>query len=253
MYVLARASPVHGEDEQVVGLTILFQDVTRLRRFDELKTDLVATVAHEFRTPLTSLRMAIHLCVEGAAGALSPKQSELLHAAREDCERLQGIVGGQLELHRRAVASDSLLQQAIDDHRANARERGIELGKSALTVDRRVLVDPERVRIVLSNLVLNALRHTPSGGTVELRAAPEDQHLRFEVTDTGGGIPADSLPRLFDRFYRVPGTQGSGAGLGLFICKEIVEAHGGRIGVESDLGHGALFWFTLPLAPSGAT
>jgi signal transduction histidine kinase/HAMP domain-containing protein len=262
-FFLARANPVIDEENRPLGLTILFQDVTRLRRFDELKTDMVATVAHEFRTPLTSLRMAIHLCAEGAVGPLTPKQADLLFAARDDCERLQGIVddlldlsriqAGKIELHRRAVSSGSLLAEAIDEHRSEAQGRSIALELNPLTVDRSVLADPDRVQLVLSNLVKNALCHTPPAGRVELRAAPEsDGFLRFEVSDTGPGIPEEHQPQLFQRFFRVPGAPPGGAGLGLYICKEIVESHGGKIGVESDPGQGAIFWFTLPVAASTA-
>src|SRR5438105_15895124 len=99
-YYLLRASPVYDEQGRITGATAILQDVTRLRRFDELKNDLLATVAHEFRTPLTSLRMAIHLCIEGTVGPLTEKQADLLHAAREDCERLQSIVDDLLNLSR---------------------------------------------------------------------------------------------------------------------------------------------------------
>jgi signal transduction histidine kinase len=255
---LARANPLVGEEGRTVGCTILFQDVTRLRRFDELKTDMVATVAHEFRTPLTSLRMAIHLTAEGAVGPLTDKQAELLFAAREDCERLQGIVddlldlsriqAGKIELHTRSVRSGELMQEAIDLHRALAREHGVAVELGAPTIDRPVLADPDRVQLVLGNLVVNAIQHSPSGARVELRAAPADGLVRFEVSDDGPGIAAEYLPRLFERFYRIPGAPAGGAGLGLYICKEIVEAHGGAVGVESDLGHGSIFWFTLPVA-----
>lgn len=261
-YFLARATAVQNEQGRSVGFTVLFQDVTRLRRFDELKTDLVATVAHEFRTPLTSLRMAIHLCVEGAAGDLTAKQGELLGAARDDCERLQSIVNeildlsriqnGRVELHLRATSAKTLLTQAVDDHRQLARERGIELRIGAMTVERAVLADPPRIRLVLANLLTNALRYTPRGGSVELRAAPEDHAVRFEISDTGPGIAAPDLARVFDRFFRAAGAPEGGAGLGLFICKEIVEAHEGRIGAESDPGQGAIFWFTLPAASAHA-
>jgi signal transduction histidine kinase len=142
----------------------------------------------------------------------------------------------------------AILQQAADAHRASAAERELSLDVGPLSVDRQVLADPERIQLVLGNLVQNALRHTPSGGHVELRAAPEADALRFQVSDTGPGIAAEHLPRLFERFSRVPGGIPGGAGLGLFICKEIVEAHGGKVGVESEVGHGSIFWFTLPLA-----
>ena len=257
-YFLTRAHPVNDEEARPSGLTILFQDVTRLRRFDELKNDLVATVAHEFRTPLTSLRMAIHLCVDGAVGPLTDKQADLLFAARDDCERLQGIVddlldlsriqAGRIELHTRPTLSTTIMGQAVDAHRALAADKAVRLALGALTVERQVLADPDRVQLVVSNLVQNAIRHTPAGGSVELRAAPQGDALRFEVSDTGPGIAAEFLPRLFDRFYRVPGAPSGGAGLGLYICKEIVEAHGGRVGVESEPGRGSIFWFTLPLA-----
>jgi NtrC-family two-component system sensor histidine kinase KinB len=258
-YFLSRAMPVFGERGELVGLTVLLQDVTRLRRFDELKNDLVATVAHEFRTPLTSLRMAIHLCLEGTVGPISEKQADLLFAAREDCERLQGIVddlldlsriqAGRIELHSRPVSSASLLESAIDAHRAIAKERKVELSLGAPTIDKAVLADTDRLQLVLGNLVSNALRHTREGGRVDLRAAPDGKQVRFEVRDTGEGIAREHLDRLFERFYRVPGAQSGGAGLGLYIAKEIVDAHGGHIGVESDPGQGSVFWFTLPAAP----
>jgi signal transduction histidine kinase len=257
-YFLTRAHPMNDEEARPSGLTILFADVTRLRRFDELKNDLVATVAHEFRTPLTSLRMAIHLCVDGAVGPLTDKQADLLFAAREDCERLQGIVddlldlsriqAGRIELHLRPTLSTTIMGQAVDAHRALAADKAVTLALGALSVERQVLADPDRVQLVVSNLVQNAIRHTPAGGSVELRAVPEGDTMRFEVSDSGAGIAAEFLPRLFDRFYRVPGAPSGGAGLGLYICKEIVEAHGGRVGVESEPGRGSIFWFTLPLA-----
>ncbi|HEY2744980.1 MAG TPA: ATP-binding protein [Polyangia bacterium] len=260
-FLLLRANPVLGESEEVAGLTIVMQDVTRLRRFDELKNDLVATVAHEFRTPLTSLRMAIHLCVDGAVGPLTDKQADLLFAAREDCERLQGIVddlldlsriqAGRIEVHARPVEARALIDAAIDQHRAAARDKGVELGLGAPIFDRVVLADPDRLGLVLGNLVTNAVRHTPARGSVQLRSAPDDGMVRFEVVDTGEGIDPKWFPTLFDRFFRIPGSKpGSGVGLGLYICKEIVEAHGGQIGVSSEPGHGSVFWFTLPAAPS---
>jgi signal transduction histidine kinase len=258
-YLLPRANPVAGEEGGIIGLTIVFQDVTRLRRFDELKTDMVATVAHEFRTPLTSLRMAIHLCADGVVGPLTDKQADLLFAARDDCARLQSIVddlldlsriqAGHIELHRRNVSAMALIQQTLDEHRELARQAQVELEVGAPSIDRPVTADPDRVDLVLSNLVSNAIRHTPPHGRVDVRAAPDKDGVRFEVRDSGPGIAAEHIPRLFERFYRTPEAPPGGAGLGLYICKEIVTAHGGRIGVESDPGHGAVFWFTLPRAP----
>jgi PAS domain S-box-containing protein len=259
--LLPRATPMVDAEGRPVGITVVLQDVTRLRRFDELKTDLVATVAHEFRTPLTSLRMAVHLCAEGVVGPLTAKQTDLLFAARDDCERLQGIVddlldlsrvqAGRIELHTRAVSPSVMLAQVADEQRAAASGRGVSLSVVGVG-DHMVQADPDRIHLVLSNLVANALRHTPSGGTVTLEANPEGKLLRFVVRDSGAGIAAEHHARIFERFFRVPGAPPGGAGLGLFICKELVEAHGGRVGVESEIGRGSRFWFTLPLVENRA-
>ncbi|MFN7951301.1 MAG: ATP-binding protein [bacterium] len=256
-YLLPRASPLYG-GAGVTGVTVILQDVTRLRRFDELRNDLVATVAHEFRTPLTSLRMAIHLCLEGAAGAITAKQAELLHAGRDDCERLQRIVddlldlarlqSGKVDLALHAVRAASLLDEARESHLADARHRSVEIEADVVVDLPEVLADRDRMALVLSNLITNAIRFTPSGETVRLGARLEDGNVRFEVRDRGPGVAADLRERIFDRFFRAPGAPPGGSGLGLSIAKEIVEAHGGRIGVEDNDDGGAVFWFTLPLA-----
>lgn len=257
-YLLPRATPVYEPQGGVVGATVVLQDVTRLRRFDELKNDLVATAAHEFRTPLTSLRMAIHLCLEQVVGPVTEKQADLLFAAREDCERLQAMVddlldlsrleAGRIEMHPRPIAAAALAKAAIETHRAAAEERGVQLSAQLSLVDEEVLADPERIVLVFSNLVTNAIRHTPSAGKIEVRARLTDGSVRFEVADTGEGISQEYQRRIFDKFFRLPGSASNGAGLGLSIAKEIVLGHGGEIGVESQPGQGSLFWFTLPRA-----
>ncbi len=255
-WLLPRGSPVYGESGEVVGATVLLQDVTRLRRVDELKNDLVATVAHEFRTPLTSLRMAIHLCVEGVVGPVTEKQADLLHAAREDCERLQGIVDELLDLSRiqagrlmldvRHAGTAVLVEEALAVHRAAAEERGVRLSHEVVPGAEEVEVDAERVQLVLSNLVGNGVRHTPVGGKVSVRVTRGETRVRFEVKDTGEGIAPEEQARIFDKFYRAPGALAGGAGLGLSIARDIVRAHGGEIGVVSEVGRGSTFWFTLP-------
>jgi signal transduction histidine kinase len=255
-YYLARATPVYAEAGNITGATVILQDVTRLHRFDQLKNDLVATVAHEFRTPLTSLRMAVHLCLEQAAGPLTDRQADLLYAAREETERLQRIVdelldlaklqGGRMQLTRRPATARGLVDAALDAQRSIAAERNVALVTAVAPGLPELSVDADRLQLVFANLLTNAIRHSPPGAAVTLGAAAAEGGLRFAVTDEGPGIAADRRAVIFEKF-----TQGSdapgGAGLGLSIAKEIVAAHGGRIGVESEIGHGSEFWFELPV------
>jgi signal transduction histidine kinase/HAMP domain-containing protein len=258
VHLLPRATPIYGAEGAIDGTTIVLQDVSRLHRVGELKDNLVATVAHELRTPLTSLRMAIHMCAEGAAGELSERQQDLLHVARDDCERLQAIVeelldlsriqSGRIELNRRRVGTGSLVQQAAQAHEAAARLAGLALKREVLPGLGAVEVDPDRVQLVFDNLITNALRHTRAGEVV-VRALPAGSFVRFEVADTGVGIAPEHQDAIFEKFYRVPGEARGGAGLGLFIAREIARAHGGQIGLTSEVGKGTTFWFTIPAAP----
>ena len=254
--LLPRATPLYSEKGAIIGATLVLQDVTRLLRFDELKNDLVATVAHEFRTPLTSLRMAIHILAEATVGEINEKQADLLFAAREDCERLQGIVddlldlsriqSGKVEVSPVALSAKTVIESGAAALEPRAAEAGVRLEVSLEEPIRPVLVDPERIQLVFDNLIGNALRHSHSGGRVELSAAAQDRAVRFEVKDHGEGIPPEYQERIFEKFFRVPGTKGEGIGLGLYISREIVRAHRGEMGVSSAQGEGSRFWFTLP-------
>ena len=261
LHLLPRATPIYTDEGVLSGTTILLQDVTRLLRFDELKTNLVATVAHEFRTPLTSLRMAIHMSLEGAVGEIDKRQADLLYVAREDCERLQSIVdelldmsriqAGRIDISVRRVDAEDLIAAAADAHQGAARSAGVLLRTEILPGIGGIQADPDRLRLVFDNLITNALRYTHEGEIV-VRALPEDGRIRFEVTDTGSGIALEHQASIFEKFYRAPGAPSGGAGLGLFIAKQIVEAHGGHIGFASTPGRGTTFWFTLPTAPEDA-
>jgi signal transduction histidine kinase len=242
----------------VVAAAVVLQEVTRLRRFDEMRDDLVSTVAHQFRTPLTSLRMAVHLCLEGVAGPVTEKQADLLQAAREESERLQTMVdelldlarlqAGRFELEREPVGADHLLREAHRAMRPAAEERGAVLELAPVLPPDAVEADAERVQLVFANLLENAIRHTPQGGRVRMGATSSEDSVRFEVSDEGPGVPPEQRARVFEKFVRLPGAPPGGAGIGLSIARDVVRAHGGEIGVEGEPGSGATFWFTLPRA-----
>lgn len=254
---LPQVLPISDRYGYTLGAAIVLKDVTGFRHLDQLKSDLVATVSHELKTPLTNLRLAVHLLLEETVGPLTPKQTELLLDARESAERLLQIIEHLLALARlqqreqrlqlRPHAPVELLRTAADAYAAQAQDRHINLVIAASDDVAPVNVDPGRMVQALSNLVDNALSHTDPGGTVTLSAAATDRGVRFTVADTGTGIAADALPHVFDRFYRAPDSDRPGStGLGLAIVREIAEAHGGTADAESTPGRGSAFHLTLP-------
>ncbi|MGB8223080.1 MAG: ATP-binding protein [Polyangiales bacterium] len=260
-WVLVSATPVRTRSEVLSGVTVAMRDVTRSRRIEGFKGDLVAAAAHELRTPLTSLHMAVHLCLEQAAGPLTDRQQDLLATARQDCERLQSVVEELLEMARlesgaaRLVRSKvnvgELLRDALSRNEAQARQRGKRLelvpGDSLLTID----ADFARLQRVLDNLIENAFVHAGDGGRVALGFERDDGSVSVHVDDTGPGIPPELRERVFAKFFRAPGTSKQGSGLGLSIVEDTVRAHGGLVGVESSPLGGARFWFRLPVKAAG--
>ena len=253
-YLLPRATPVHAEEGDIAGATVMLQDVTRLRRVDELRNDIVATLARELSAPLAALRMGIHLCLEQAAGPLTEQQSDLLYACRDDCDRLQSIVdellhlariqGTAVELHERVTVPASLVDTAVDAQRALAVKHHVHLESDVPTGTGDVYADRERVRVVLMNLLTHSIRRSPPGSAVMVRARRAAGEVRFEVTDAGEAISKELQSTVFDRFAPHDAANG-GTGVELSFAKEIVEAHGGRIGIDSERGAGTTFWFTL--------
>ena len=259
-FYLPHAVPI-ADGDRTVGVTLVLADVTNLRRLDEMKSGLLSVVSHELKTPLTSIRMAVHLLAEERVGPLTAKQAELVTAAREDSDRLDRIIAGLLDMGRmesgradldlRPARPEQLAESAAAPLRAAFHDKGV-----GLTVDVPidlpvVAVDPGRVGHVFTNLLTNAMKFTDAGGRVTVSAVAEGDRVRFAVVDTGVGIPAEHLPRVFERFFRVPGQPAStGAGLGLAIARDIVRGHGGDVDVSSDVGRGTRFTFTLPTATS---
>ena len=264
-FFLPRVLTMRTKDEALFGVAVVLYDVTRFRLLDAAKSDLVATVSHELKTPLTSVRMVLHILLEKTVGPLTPGQEELVQTGCEDTERLLRILNNLLDLarleagdpglHLEAVPPAELLQEAVEDlaEKASAKALKLELqcdpGLPAVSVDR------QRVAHVFANLLANAIKHSPAGGEILLRAtAVGDDTVEFSIADQGPGIPQEYQGRIFDRFFRAPGQVKPGAGLGLSIAREITTAHGGRLWVQSAPGHGSTFRLALKTAaiPVGA-
>ncbi len=255
---LPHATPINDAvTGELVGVTVLLQDVTRLRRLDELKGNLVNTVAHELRTPLTSLGMALHLALdERVSGPLDPKLLELLVTAREDVTRLRALVEdlldlsriqeGRIVLRKERVPVPLILSEVAEAVRAEAEARRVEIQIEAPPEIAPVEVDRSRLQVALTNLAVNGVRHTPEGTTVTLRARGALGTVRFEVDDAGPGVPPSEREHIFEPFVRGQAEESAGAGLGLYIAREVARAHGGRIGVGDAESGGARFWFELP-------
>jgi signal transduction histidine kinase len=228
-----------------------------------VKTDLVATASHELKTPLTSVRLALHLLLEETIGPLTAKQTELLLDARDNAERLLAMVNNLLDLAKleqghaylelRPEAPASLLEAAAEEIRPRAEDKGIDILVEAAADLPRVAADAARLGRALGNLLDNALTYTDRGGKVTLSAAASGNKVTMLIADTGLGIPPEHLPHVFDRFFRIPGhSRQSGTGLGLAIVREIVIAHGGNIACRSKPGEGTVFTLTLPVWPEKA-
>ncbi|NTU51719.1 MAG: HAMP domain-containing protein, partial [Candidatus Aminicenantes bacterium] len=255
-YFRPEAVPILDAERMTTGVILVLKDVTQLRQQDEIKRSVVRTVSHQLNTPLTSVRMAIHLLLGEKVGPLNEKQAELLLTAREDSDRLHGILNSLLDISRfesgkvamefRSLSPRSVVTDAVEPFRRTAQDRGVSLQADVPADLPEVWADTTRINHVFANLLTNALQHTSPGGRVALTAEAGEAWVRFHVSDTGGGIPATFLPRVFEPFFRVPGRPNeTGAGLGLAIVKEIVEAHGGTVGAESREGAGSSFSFTL--------
>jgi signal transduction histidine kinase len=255
-FFLPEAIPIIADDDRLAGVTLVFKDYSCIRELEEVKSGLISTVSHQLKTPLTSIRLAAHVLLSEKLGPLSPKQVELLSAAREDSDKLYRIVeslldigkleAGRSKMQMGSVTAEQLVMQAVDEVRAPFLDKGIVLKIEVPQDVPPVMADELRIQYVFSNLLSNALKHTSAGGRVSITAAPEGRMVRFTVEDTGTGIPDEYLAHIFEKFFRVPGKeQRSDTGLGLAIAKEIIEAHGGRIGVESKVGQGTKFMFTL--------
>lgn len=250
-----RTTPMRDNEKHLLGAVTLLEDITHLREIDRLKSEFIATASHELRTPLTSVQMGVHLLLEGAAGELNDKQTEVLSACREDCERLDKLMRDLLDLSKieagesqpelQVIKAHGLIVDAAEALRPQVEAKGLSFEVSVPVDLPPIKADRSQIERVLANLVVNAIRYT-SQGEIRVKAELRGPYVAVSVADTGDGIPPEYLPHIFDKFVQVPGAATGGAGLGLAISRLVVEAHGGQISVQSEVGQGSTFTFTLP-------
>jgi two-component system, NtrC family, sensor histidine kinase KinB len=259
LYLRPRQTKILDGNQRIEGTVTLLQDVTRFKDLDEMKTEFLATVSHEFRTPLTSINMTVDILSREVVGTINEKQHELLVAAKDDCERLGKLVKELLDLSKLESRQHEMKMEPVDIHDLfDESLKSLRLPFKEKQITLSIAIDPDVLRVsgnrqqlswVITNLASNALHFTAAGGSVRISVQKKDGAVRVAVTDTGPGIPQASQQTIFDKFVQIKEpaetTPGS-VGLGLAIAREVVEAHDGRIWVESVEGEGSTFIFTLP-------
>jgi NtrC-family two-component system sensor histidine kinase KinB len=259
-YYLPRIFRFESENATQSGWAVLLHNVSRIRWLDDMKTNLISTVSHEIKTPLTGIRMVLHLLLEERSTRLDEMQKLMVTSANEDCERLLVTLNTLLDLSRAESGTTHLelvpvsmkdsVARTVHLHQRSAAASEVEIITEGDGNDYpEVKADPVRLDEVLNNLVSNAIKHSPRGGRVIIRQSkPDAEFLRVSVFDQGPGVPDDSQSRIFERFYRAPGQKTDGVGLGLFISREIIRAHEGRIGLRERTNDQTEFYIDVPIA-----
>jgi len=243
-----------------LGTITVIYDITALKKIDQLKSEFVSMVAHEIRSPLNSIAMQLKVPIDGLAGETTDKQQEILGRASEKINALSNLSTELLDLariesgliiqEREKLHIKPLLEEQEKFYQEAARTKNIRIELDGLSDLPPVLANKENMEEVFSNLISNSIKYSPENGKITITAVAVKTYLCISVSDTGFGIPADDIPKIFERFFRVKNEktrQITGTGLGLPIIKSIIEAHNGKIKVESELEKGTTFYVYLPI------
>lgn len=251
-------TPTGEQQEKFIGNVILLQNITPFKELDFAKTNFIATVSHELKTPIASIKMSLQLLENEQVGNVNEEQKNLLYSIKDDANRLLKITGellnmtqvesGNIQMAVMATDIKDIVNYAVSANKAAAEEKKIKLHISPVEDLPSVLADEEKTAWVLTNLISNAIRYSYENSTVYISIKNTGNKIEFAVTDTGQGIAPQYKEKIFDRYFRVPGTKKEGTGLGLSISKEFIEAEGGSITVASDFGAGSTFTITLNAA-----
>ncbi len=245
-------------NEVVIGQVIVLRNITPYHELNEAKTNFIATVSHELKTPIAAIRMSLQLLYNKQTGEVNEEQQLLLDSIKDDTNRLLKITGellnmtqvdsGKIQLSVVASDASEILHYAINANKTAAEQKNIQLNISIAEHLPMVLADSEKTAWVLTNLLSNAIRYSYDNAAVFTSIYTDGKKIFFTVKDTGQGIAPEYKAKIFDRYFRVPGTHKEGTGLGLSICKEFIEAQGGQIMVESEYGTGSTFVVVLNAA-----
>lgn len=239
------------------GDVIMLKNVTEFQELDTAKTTFISTVSHELKTPISAIMMSLQLLEDKRVGGLNPEQEELSRSIKENSERLLSITGellnmtqvesGKLQLKPKITKPIELIDYAIKANRVQAEKFGIQVEVDYPEKIGKLFVDSEKIAWVLTNLLSNAVRYSSEAGRVVIGARQQDDnHIAMFVQDFGKGIDSRYHESIFEHYFRVPGTKVQGTGLGLSISRDFVEAHGGTLTVDSELGKGSVFTMVLP-------
>jgi len=247
-----------AHSEKPAGQVFILRNITQFKELDTAKTNFIATVSHELKTPISSIKMSLKLLGDERVGTMNTEQSELINHIKEDSDRLLKITSelldlssvetGNLQLQFNPVDPDLIVNYALDAIKFQAEQKEVRLELISGNSLPKVLADTEKTAWVLINFLSNALRYSPAKSRIVIQVIEKNSAIEFSVKDFGNGIDKQYQARLFDRYFQVPtdGTKKSGSGLGLAISKDFIEAQNGRIWVESEIGEGSTFGFSLP-------
>ncbi|MFT3846677.1 MAG: ATP-binding protein [Lacibacter sp.] len=249
--------PTGETQEMLMGTVILLQNITPYKELDFAKTNFIATVSHELKTPISSIKMSLQLLENKQLGSLNTEQQNLVEGIKEDVGRLLKITGellnmtqvetGSIQLSVTASSPQDIIEYAVSANRSAAENKNIQLQTSIPGNIPGVSADKDKTAWVLTNLISNAIRFSYDNTSVFITVTAVKDKMKFTVTDNGQGIAPQYINKIFDRYFRIPGTKKEGTGLGLSISKEFIEAQGGYMTVESEFGKGSSFSFYLDI------
>lgn len=248
-------TPTGEEHKELVGHVIILKNITEFKELDAAKTRFIATVSHEFKTPISSMKMSLQLLKNERIGALNEEQNTLIDSIQDDAGRLLKITSellnltqiesGKIAMNKQSCLVSEMVQDAVEANHSQAEQKRITLEVNLPEVLQPVEVDGEKTTWVLTNLIANAINYSHESSVVQITVEQQEQGTTIKVKDEGMGIPPEYLNKVFDRYFRVPGTHKEGTGLGLAISKEIIEAQQGTITVHSEYGVGSEFVLLL--------